>query len=269
METPGELAGGPGGKAMKISRSQATEAAQAVEGLAKNLNDWYMFYYDYDPMFTWWMTTPYKNADQALKDYAALLRDRVASAAGDDTEQANLGTIEVSPAPAWDEVPNLQDLLAFPQNEFRDITQQFAADRRATRGSEASIALYGSWLTALKTIDFDKLSRNAQVDYLHIRNASQVQVQAAKAEPERNIPHKTDNSGLPGNPVGRQKLMFDLQDEMIFYTPEELLAIADKEYDWCLSEAKKHPTRWALATTGKRRWRSARSTMSSPASSRR
>jgi uncharacterized protein (DUF885 family) len=48
-----------------------------------------------------------------------------------------------------------------------------------------------------------------------------------------------DASDIIGDPIGRDGLMTELEREMIPYTPEELLAIADKEYAWCEAEMKK------------------------------
>ena len=44
---------------------------------------------------------------------------------------------------------------------------------------------------------------------------------------------------IVGNPIGREALLVDLEREMIPYTPEELIAIGEREYAWCLEEAKK------------------------------
>jgi uncharacterized protein (DUF885 family) len=48
-----------------------------------------------------------------------------------------------------------------------------------------------------------------------------------------------DTDRLLGNPIGREALLAELAFERIAYTPEELLAIAQKEYDWCMAERKK------------------------------
>ena len=42
-----------------------------------------------------------------------------------------------------------------------------------------------------------------------------------------------------GDPIGADGLKADLEHEMMPYTPEELIAIAEREYAFCLSEAKK------------------------------
>jgi uncharacterized protein (DUF885 family) len=48
-----------------------------------------------------------------------------------------------------------------------------------------------------------------------------------------------DTSDIIGQPVGREELMADLAYEMIPYTPEELIAIANKEFAWCEGEMKR------------------------------
>src|SRR5262249_38683220 len=45
--------------------------------------------------------------------------------------------------------------------------------------------------------------------------------------------------GITGRPIGREALLVELAGEMIPYTPEELLAIAEKEFAWCSAEMKK------------------------------
>ncbi len=48
-----------------------------------------------------------------------------------------------------------------------------------------------------------------------------------------------DENAIVGNPIGRDALIDALKYEMIPYTPEELLKIADEEYAWCLIEMKR------------------------------
>jgi len=44
---------------------------------------------------------------------------------------------------------------------------------------------------------------------------------------------------IVGNPIGQERLMSELAYEMIAYTPEELIAIANKEFAWCENEMKR------------------------------
>lgn len=48
-----------------------------------------------------------------------------------------------------------------------------------------------------------------------------------------------DTSDIVGDPIGHDALMSELQSEMIPYTPEELIAIGQKELAWCENEMKK------------------------------
>lgn len=50
---------------------------------------------------------------------------------------------------------------------------------------------------------------------------------------------KDDGSGIIGNPIGRTALISNLKDEMIAYTPEQIEAIAMREFAWCDAEMLK------------------------------
>ncbi len=52
-------------------------------------------------------------------------------------------------------------------------------------------------------------------------------------------PTKDDGSGIAGVAVGRAELLRQLQIEMIPYSPEELIEIANKEFAWCDRELLK------------------------------
>ncbi|MEZ0611728.1 DUF885 family protein [Fibrella sp. WM1] len=52
-------------------------------------------------------------------------------------------------------------------------------------------------------------------------------------------PVKDDGSGITGVAVGRDELLRQLQVEMIPYSPEELIEIANKEFAWCDRELLK------------------------------
>ncbi len=48
-----------------------------------------------------------------------------------------------------------------------------------------------------------------------------------------------EDEPIVGDPIGREGLLQDLSSEMIAYTPEELIAIAQREFTWCEAEMKK------------------------------
>ena len=115
----------------KIDPVVANRAVNATRQLSAALKDWFDQYNAYDPLFTWWVDQPYKDADKALTAYSAFLKEKLIGIAPDD------------------------------------------------------------------------------------------------------------KTTIIGDPVGRDALLDALQDNLIAYTPEELIAIAQTEYDWCMKEMLK------------------------------
>jgi uncharacterized protein (DUF885 family) len=63
---------------------------------------------------------------------------------------------------------------------------------------------------------------------------------SGQGQPQRSVtPRAGDTSDIVGDPIGRDALISELQFEMIPYTPEELIAFAQKEMAWCETEMKK------------------------------
>ncbi|HET6975623.1 MAG TPA: DUF885 family protein [Pyrinomonadaceae bacterium] len=57
--------------------------------------------------------------------------------------------------------------------------------------------------------------------------------------PGGNNARPGDSSDIVGDPIGREALLSELRSEMIPYTPEEIIAIGEKEMVWCENEMKK------------------------------
>jgi hypothetical protein len=224
----------------RVNPDQARLGATAIEQLRTITAEWFNFYNGYDPLFTWWMGVTYAKADEALRDYAALLRDKVA--AGNLAVAPSPATAEpIGPAaqPPHSDVPDLNEIVALPQDEMRAIVQRFTGgdSGRGARGTPGADPrdpeFYTGWLTALGTLDFERLSRNAQVDYLFIRRSAETQIARASLKLDPNPPRKADTTGIAGSARGRAGLLQDLSEAMIPYTPEELIGLAEKEFAWC------------------------------------
>jgi uncharacterized protein (DUF885 family) len=71
---------------IRTQKFVANRAAAAIVALRNSFKSWYTFYNGYDPMFTWWVAEPYKEADKALEDYRVFLREQVVGAKADDKE---------------------------------------------------------------------------------------------------------------------------------------------------------------------------------------
>ena len=158
-----------GPDSIRIKKTVAFRAVNAINSLRGNLRNWYTFYNGYDPVFTWWNEEPYKAVDEALTSYASFMSERVVGL-----------------------------------RSATSSTQQGQQGQRPGGGGGQGAGGQG---------------------------ANQ-RPPAAQARPG-------DTSDIVGDPIGREALLSELQSEMIPYTPEELIAIANKEMAWCEVEMKK------------------------------
>jgi uncharacterized protein (DUF885 family) len=86
---------------------------------------------------------------------------------------------------------------------------------------------------------------------------------AAKEKSSAHLPD--DGSGIIGHPIGRTELIKGLQEEMIPYTPEELLTIANKEFAWCDVEMEKATREMGLGNDWKAAMEKVKNTYVAPA----
>lgn len=232
--------------AMRVTPTMARNGADAVDAMRASLTEWFNHYHTFDPLFTWWIPMPWAHLEKALTEYAAFLREPVAAANHEATgpaaaSTAVTATIAPAPAPAMSSVPNLHEIIALPSDEMAPVVQRFRGTGGGRGGAPATrpVAYYERWLAALKTLDFDRLSRNAQVSYLYVKKQAELEIARAAFKPETNAPRKTDNSGITGAARGRAGLIFDLGNEMIPYTPEELIRLGEREFAWTVAEMEK------------------------------
>ncbi|KAF2187356.1 X-Pro dipeptidyl-peptidase [Zopfia rhizophila CBS 207.26] len=66
--------------------SVAVRAARTVTSLQSHLKEWYSFYKDYDPLFTWWLSDPYPKIDKALEDLASTINEVLVGIKPGDTD---------------------------------------------------------------------------------------------------------------------------------------------------------------------------------------
>jgi hypothetical protein len=146
----------PRAPAPRANRTVGNRAAQNVDRLRALVGTWYRYYDGYDPIFSWWVSDPYRKLDEALNRYAATIRERV---------------VGIRPATG--------------------------------------------------------------------RGGAAVASNAAGGGRAGGAPVEDPDGPIIGVPIGAEGLKADLAFEMIPYTPEELIAIAEREYAFSLSEMKK------------------------------
>ncbi|MGM9478332.1 DUF885 family protein [Pedobacter sp. GSP4] len=68
------------------------------------------------------------------------------------------------------------------------------------------------------------------------------------AQPKKAV----DKSGIKGNPIGREELIRQLNAELIPYTPEQLIQLAEKEFKYCDEELLKASAAMGFGTDWKK-----------------
>jgi hypothetical protein len=135
-----------------------------------------------------------------------------------------------------DDPPALEPLVevARAESELRGVIPAYTSGREAmlksmgglsqAESAERRLEWYGSWLNALERLNFDALSIEGQVDYILLRNRLEFEI--------RMVEDRHELAGGGGGPVGEAALRAHLAREMVPYSPEELLAIAEREFVW-------------------------------------
>ena len=176
------LAAGPVAKdAIRVTPAMARNGADAVDTIRASFTEWFNHYNTFDPLFSWWMPMPMAHLEKALTEYAVFLREPVAAAnheAAGPAAATTAVTATIAPAvaPAMSSVPDLQEIIALPSDEMAPVVQRFRGTGGGRGGAPATrpVTYYERWLTALKTLDFDRLSRNAQVSYLYVKKQAEL-----------------------------------------------------------------------------------------------
>ena len=229
--------------AAPMSKRTARGVKTALDDLSRTLRFWHGFYTGFEPLFNWWCNQPFKELDSALTRYADAIKDVDKLPDGPSVEPQ-----KITPAKGPSDVPDLKALLAGARSEMVPVLERYRGSGGGRfpgggggEGRGGSPERAKAWLDGLKGIEFDKLSRTGQVDYLLFKHQLTTQVAAAEQRAKGGQPkvREADASGIRGRPIGDDGLAADLAAEMIPYTPQELIDLAEAEYKWCLDEMLK------------------------------
>ncbi|KAK2805550.1 hypothetical protein FQN50_006177 [Emmonsiellopsis sp. PD_5] len=64
----------------------ALRAFRTITKLQGHLKEWFTFYNGYDPLFAWWLSTPYSEVDASLASLPPLLRSKLLGINPDDKD---------------------------------------------------------------------------------------------------------------------------------------------------------------------------------------
>ena len=71
-------------KGLKVDRVVANRAVLTLQRIRSSINDWFNFYNGYDPLFSWWVSEPFKEVNKALEEYTNDVRDKLVGIKPDD-----------------------------------------------------------------------------------------------------------------------------------------------------------------------------------------
>ncbi|MFQ5503636.1 MAG: DUF885 family protein [Planctomycetota bacterium] len=138
---------GPGEQASAttaVMRTVAKRAARKLAELRRTLSDWFGFYDGYDPLFSWWVRSPYAELERELRDYEALMRKRLVSRGEDNPVLGDpIGREALLAELACEMLPYTpEELLEIAEREFRWCEKQrLAASRELGFGEDWQKAL--------------------------------------------------------------------------------------------------------------------------------
>lgn len=240
-------------RSISMPVSRIKRAIDEINSLKTSLGVWFTFYESYDPQFNWWVAHPYQQAVEKLERYVNLLKDLTAGADDGSMRTFRLPSLPVdagesrsegpwvSREPALDDVPDLSRMMSQASSRMQPIIAEYFRGQpgrrgraRGRQGGEQARQRLQQWSTALEELDFDSLDQAERVDYLLLKNRIEYSLKrldlGATGETVR------DESGIPGRAIGREAIQLELAHEMIPYSPEELIEIANLELAWCRSE---------------------------------
>ncbi|WP_192347264.1 DUF885 family protein [Algoriphagus sp. Y33] len=131
------------------SWQKADLAASAIESLSKATGEAYGYYFDYDPMFTWWMPEPWKRLDESMKAYAKALREHYTNSVKDDGS----GIIGRPIGRAALEKQLAFEMIAYsPEELIKEAEKQFAWCEKEMLKASNELGFGDDWKAALEMV---------------------------------------------------------------------------------------------------------------------
>ena len=242
-----------------IRGDAAKRNARLVGRLRDHLSSWNDFYAGYNPSFSWWMKSPHKKADKALNKLARTLKKASKEKARNSVTGKNSAAQKLTVAKEFTHqdisTNELEIILDQPDAKLPALIRRYSATMQDRRMSarRRQPPPFKKFLAELRELEFNSLARSDQVDYLLLRN--ELEYRIARQELSGNedaVAVPQDDSGIPAFAVGPEALRLELNHELIPYSPEELIRIAEQEYQFCLSELKKASTEMGFGNDWKK-----------------
>ena len=138
-------------KAPKLNpaKTVANRAAAVTSELESELTEWFNFYNEYDPSFTWWAGEPFKRLRKRLPAYSKLLREKLAGVKPDDKD-----TIIGDPIGRDALLKELSyELVAYTPEQLVEIAnREFAWCEREMKRASQELGFGDDWKRALEHV---------------------------------------------------------------------------------------------------------------------
>jgi len=132
---------------LKTDRVMANRAVATLERVCRTFKQWFDFYHGYDPMFSWWVSEPFHEADKALEEYSDLVRDKLVGIKPDDKT-----TIIGDPIGTEALQADLEDaMIPYSPQEILDIAnKEFAWCEAEMKKASRELGYGDDWKKALE-----------------------------------------------------------------------------------------------------------------------
>jgi uncharacterized protein (DUF885 family) len=145
--------------AIALTPVVARRASRAADELRGTLSEWFEYHDSFKPDFAWWVSKPYRQANEAIESYARFLREEIAGLHGKDDDPL-IG----DPIGAEGLKEDLAaEMMVYTPQELIDIAeQQFAWCEAEMKKASSEMGLGDDWKAALEKVKNDHVAPGEQ-----------------------------------------------------------------------------------------------------------
>ncbi|KAJ5301751.1 hypothetical protein N7508_006614 [Penicillium antarcticum] len=145
----------------QIEKTTAFRAVRTTDALRRHLKEWFNFYKGYDPMFDWWVKSPYVTVDKSLEDISLSIQEELVG-----IKPENDNAIVGDPIGREGLVSELMaEVIAYTPEEIISIGQkEFKWCVDELKKASHAMGYGGNWKEALEEVKHDFVEPGKQTD---------------------------------------------------------------------------------------------------------
>lgn len=150
--------------AFNVSETTGYLASTAIEGLLEHIGEWFTFYSTYDPLFDFWVTTPWQALNTTLTDYLTVVQTKVAGMNREDGQDVIVGE---PIGRAGLEVELEAEMIPYTPEELIEIgNQEFDWCEREMIKQSQALGYGDDWKEALEHVKNDYVDPGQQTAFV-------------------------------------------------------------------------------------------------------